>query len=174
DDILELDDLADDVADFLARRSRLELRKLRQVDRVDQRIEHRRLDVVVLFRVPALRLGNRLWPARCCCGRSGQLSDRGNGGLWRYDFSRSGITRTLTKHLTIPQSLIFSFWSSGPSAVFGACCANSLRWARVMASSRNGCTALAFLFSSSTICPLFAACPKFSASNSIVAAGFRS
>ena len=59
-DVLDLDDLADDVADLFARSGGIELGELRQVDRVDQRVEDRRLDVVVLFGVPALRLG----PAR--------------------------------------------------------------------------------------------------------------
>ena len=67
-DVLDLDDLADDVADLLARRGRLQLGELRQVDGVDQRVEDRRLDVVVLFRVPPLR--RRPAPAR----RAAQLA----------------------------------------------------------------------------------------------------
>ena len=35
----------------------VELGELRQIDGVDQRVEDRRLDVVVFFGVPALRLG---------------------------------------------------------------------------------------------------------------------
>ena len=63
--VLDLDDLADDVADLLARRRRLELGELREVDGVDQRVEDRGLDVVVLLRVPPLRRRPApAWPAR--------------------------------------------------------------------------------------------------------------
>ena len=53
--VLDLDDLADDVADLLARRRRLELGELGEVDGVDQRVEDGGLDVVVLLRMPPLR-----------------------------------------------------------------------------------------------------------------------
>lgn len=52
-DVLDLDDLADDVANFFARSAAIQLGKLRQVDGVDQCIEHRRLDIVVLFQSAA-------------------------------------------------------------------------------------------------------------------------
>ena len=62
-DVLDLDDLADDVADLLARGRRLELGELGQIDGVDQRVEDRGLDVVVLLRVPPL-LHHGLRPRR--------------------------------------------------------------------------------------------------------------
>ena len=48
-DVLDRDDLVDDVADFLARAVGVELRELRQVDRLDQRAEDGALDLVVAF-----------------------------------------------------------------------------------------------------------------------------
>ncbi len=48
-DVLDLDDLADDVADLFARRIGIQLGELRQIDGIDQRIEDGRLDVVVLL-----------------------------------------------------------------------------------------------------------------------------
>ena len=63
--VLDGDDLADDVANFLARRLGIELGELGQVDRVDERVEDRGLDVVILLRAGALDrlalgLGGRL------------------------------------------------------------------------------------------------------------------
>ena len=75
--VLDLDDLADDVADLLARRRRVELGELRQIDGVDQRVEDGGLDVVIFFRMTALRLyGLRRWlglatacgALACACG----------------------------------------------------------------------------------------------------------
>ena len=54
--VFDLDDFADDVADFFARGCGVEFGELRQVDRVDQGVEDRRFDVVVLFRMAALGL----------------------------------------------------------------------------------------------------------------------
>ena len=47
DDILDRDDLIDDVADFLARAVRVELRELRKVDRLDERAENEALSDVI-------------------------------------------------------------------------------------------------------------------------------
>src|SRR6185437_1435630 len=61
---LDRDDLVDDVADFLARGIGIELRKLREVDGVDQRVEDRRLDLVVILAAGfrhALRRRRRRW-----------------------------------------------------------------------------------------------------------------
>ncbi len=74
-DALDLDDLADDVADLLARGSRLQLGELRQVDGVDQRVEDGRLDVVVFLRVaPFLHhgLGARRRTLQCSDLRLGR------------------------------------------------------------------------------------------------------
>ena len=49
-DILDRDDLADDIPDLFTGRSSIELGKLRQVDGINQRVEDRRLDFVVLAR----------------------------------------------------------------------------------------------------------------------------
>ena len=58
-DVLDLDDLADDVADLFARGGRIELGELRQIDGVDQRVEDRGLYVVVFLGVPARRIRRR-------------------------------------------------------------------------------------------------------------------
>ena len=47
---LDRDDLVDDVADFLARRIRVELGQLRQIDGVDQGVKDGGLDLVIVFR----------------------------------------------------------------------------------------------------------------------------
>ena len=57
--VLHRDDVVDDVADFLARLVDVHLGQLRQVDRVDQRAEDLRLQVVVLVRLARLRLHRR-------------------------------------------------------------------------------------------------------------------
>ena len=54
-DVLDRDDLVDDVADFLARRLAVELGELGEVDRLDQRAEDRRLDLVVIVGLARLR-----------------------------------------------------------------------------------------------------------------------
>ena len=59
-DVLDLNDLADDVADFFARSDAVELRELGQIDRIDQRVEDGRFDVVVFFRMLALRFNDGL------------------------------------------------------------------------------------------------------------------
>ena len=53
-DVLDRDDLVDDVADFLARRFAVELGELGEVDRLDQRAEDRRLDLVIIVGPPRL------------------------------------------------------------------------------------------------------------------------
>ena len=79
-DRLDRDDLVDDVADFLARRIRIELGQLRQIDRVDQRVKDRGLDLVVVFRA---RIGDagRLRLGRGRCGsRYRSAAGAGCGG----------------------------------------------------------------------------------------------
>ena len=51
-DVLDRDDLVDDVADFLARGVGVEARELRQIDRFDQRAEHRAFGLVIALRPP--------------------------------------------------------------------------------------------------------------------------
>ena len=92
-DVLDRDDLVDDVADFLARALGVELRELREVDRLDQGAEDRALGDVIFvgptrFRAPArwtqarggrglrsrtrpldARLGRRLGQGRCATRR---------------------------------------------------------------------------------------------------------
>ena len=62
---LDRDDLVDDVADFLARRIRIELRELRQIDRVDQRVKDGGLDLVVIVRARIGQHGRR-WAWTAC------------------------------------------------------------------------------------------------------------
>ncbi len=76
-DVLDRDDLVDDVADFLARRLAVELGELGEVDRLDQRAEDRRLDLVVI--VGLARLHHRRRRGRRC-GPGGGKRRRGNGG----------------------------------------------------------------------------------------------
>ena len=72
-DVLDGDDLADDVADLFARRLGIELGELRQIDGVDQRVEDRGLDVVILLGArPLDRLALRL---------SRRLADAGGSGF---------------------------------------------------------------------------------------------
>src|SRR6185312_9920947 len=63
-DVLDLNDLADDVADFFARGDAVELRKLGEIDGIDQRVEDGCFDVVIFFRVLALRVNDGLRPLR--------------------------------------------------------------------------------------------------------------
>ena len=63
--VLDGDDFADNIADLFSRGLGIELGELCQVDGVDQRVEDRGLDVVILLRARpldglALRLGGRL------------------------------------------------------------------------------------------------------------------
>ena len=97
-DVLDRDDLADDVADFLARRHRIELGELREVDRLDQRAEDLAFDLVEGVRTPRFGKGRR---RRCDRrrghrrGRCGHFDAGGAaavGGLIRAR-SRSGLGR---------------------------------------------------------------------------------
>ena len=90
--VLDLDDLADDIANFFAGRSSVELGQLRQVDGVDQRIENGRFDVVVFFGMAALGLGSfrpsgLLRHRRWLCGR---LFHRRRCALWRRPAASCG------------------------------------------------------------------------------------
>src|SRR5256714_6002526 len=66
-DVLDRDDLVDDVADFLARRLAVELGELGEIDRLDQRAEDRRLDLIVIVRAPRFHRGRRWWRLRRRC-----------------------------------------------------------------------------------------------------------
>src|SRR6185436_18352737 len=130
-DVLDRDDLVDDVADFLARRIGVEARELREIDRLDQRAEHRALGLVVALRAPGvdrqrLRLGgetggrgrrrqdrrteaggwNRLQAVAAlrCHRRRGGLACRGRGGRHRTGLGGT----TLTEHGSFPWTLLFS------------------------------------------------------------------
>ena len=63
--ILQRDDLVDDVPDLVARGIAVDLAELRQVDGIDQRVEDRALDIVVV--VGLAQRGLRLQAARCGC-----------------------------------------------------------------------------------------------------------
>ena len=96
-DALDRDDLVDDVADFFARGIDVELSELRQIDRVDQRGEDHRLDVVVVVRAAVdsdrRRHRGRHGSARSCCGGGLRSCGRGRGRLGRS--SRLGRGRGL-------------------------------------------------------------------------------
>ena len=86
--VLDGDDLADDVANFLARRFRIELGELGQVDGVDQRVEDRGLDVVVLLGARALDgLALRF---------GGRLADAGGSDFGRWVPERAAAARAET------------------------------------------------------------------------------
>src|SRR3954466_16202636 len=65
-DILDRNDLVDDVANFLARGFAVELGELREIDRLDQGAEDRRLDLIVGVGTPRLDRSDR---RRRSCGR---------------------------------------------------------------------------------------------------------
>src|SRR5439155_13413743 len=81
-DVLDRDDLVDDVADFLARRLAVELGELGEIDRLDQRAEDRRLDLIVIVRAPRFHRGRRWWRWRFC-----------RGHRWRRDGRRRNLAR---------------------------------------------------------------------------------
>ena len=110
-DVLDRDDLVDDVADFLARRFAVELGELGEVDRLDQRAEDRRLDLVIVVRAPRVDRRARaapIWPARAAARKRRAAARRerqrpprpADAARWRraltpaYRFSSA----TLTKH----------------------------------------------------------------------------
>ncbi|MFK4570756.1 hypothetical protein ABIF94_002192 [Bradyrhizobium ottawaense] len=120
-DVLDRDDLVDDVADFLARGLRIELGELGEVDRLDQRAEDGRLDLVIIVRPPALhgrrrrRLGRR--KRRRGDGRRRRgARHRRRRSLGRLGRHGAGLGRpkvgvcsaTLTEHLTTPCGGLFS------------------------------------------------------------------
>src|SRR5690606_21104449 len=78
------------------------------------------------------------------------------------------VACTLTEHQFAPQRASLSFSRNGARGDFFSTFA-SLRRASAMAMSRKSCAALALALSSSSICPLLAACPKLSQSKSITA-----
>jgi len=154
-DVLDLNDLADDIADFFACRRALELGELRQVDRVDQRVEDGCFDVVVLFRMLTLRLGRGFGPRRrsrlrgrrrfrrcrnlgfgCRGRRDGRLRSDALGGR--------GIVRTASNFSSRGAS------PERPAAGFFSTL-TSLRWVMVSAISRNRSAAFALPFNSSII-----------------------
>jgi hypothetical protein len=93
-DVFDRDDLVDDVANFLARGFAVELGELRQIDRLDQRAEDRRLDLIVGVGTP--RLHRRGCRRRSCGGKRWRRHCRGtvarnrSAGSW---FRRSGGLR---------------------------------------------------------------------------------
>src|SRR6185312_12847248 len=119
-DVLDRDDLVDDVADFLARRIAVELGELGEVDRLDQRAEDGRLDLVVVVRSPRLdgrrrrrRLGRRNrrrgddgGRRLAHGGRRARRLRRQSGGL--DDPRITIISATLTKHDGTPEGLAIS------------------------------------------------------------------
>ena len=177
-DVLDLDDLADDVANLLARRGGVQLGELSEIDGVDQRVEDRRLDVVVFLRVPALLVLRGARRSSRGLQRRGGLGlralwGRGVGGRRLLRRSRCrDRDGALTEHAPGPYSLIFSFSSSGASGedFFAGC--SSRRCVMASAISRNAAADFALALSSSIIWPLLAACPKVSASKSMTLIAF--
>ena len=97
-DVLDRDDLVDDVADFLARGFAVELGELGKVDRLDQRAEDRRLDLIIGVRAPRLdrrrrgRRSGRRERRRRDRGWAVGISTRSRGaGSW---FQRGGGLRS--------------------------------------------------------------------------------
>ena len=180
-DVLDLDDLADDVADLLARRRRLQLGELGEVDGVDQRVEDGRLDVVVLLGVPTL-LRRRLpaWPGAPRFGRRGPAARRllatatarrscagsarcGAAGSFGYACRTWGLDSSALELEFLEQRAPAPRASFPPSAPGGASASAPGR--------ETAAAAFALAENSSIIWPLLEARPKVSASNSITCVG---
>ena len=106
----------------------VELGELRQIDGVDQRVEDGRLDVVVLFRMPALRAATGSGAGRARAPRSARglasAALRGAAGAASCAGSArargGGIVRTPAEHgAATPQRLSFSFSRSGANGASG-------------------------------------------------------
>ena len=96
--VLDGDDLVDDVADFLARRHRVELGELGEVDRLDQRAENLALGLVETLGAAALghARGPRIRYERRRLG--GEVGDSG-GGLERGDRRGGGHRGRTGRHI---------------------------------------------------------------------------
>ncbi len=179
--VLDLDDLADDVADLLARRRRLELGELGQIDGVDQRVEDGRLDVVVLFRMPALRrrpapaLAGLRAPRPAPAWRSAALvTARRAAAARRGQRARRGLTGSFVRLPNMgfsSSALELSFSRSGANWASGGGLLLLLLLLAVRQRQRQVAELLApdlaLAANSSIICPLLEARPKVSLSNSI-------
>ena len=181
DDRLERDDLGDDVANFLARRFLLHGGELAQIDRVDQRVEDRRLGLEILL-VARRSLGAAHVEHGAIVGAPlgiirlprQLLPGRGNGGRHRRAGRLRGAgsvaakTGTLAEHLGRAfQARFFMKDGSFRPGFLEALFSGALRPVTCMPMARNTSLARLLAATSAIIWPLLAAVPKVAASKPI-------